>query len=237
VAPFPKLPTLIPPPPAGPTFDPEGYQKLVADTLAPGQADLNGLQAQIDELKALTVLAGVDVPGWIIDFDEADLALSDFGDIEWGSPEPDLQPVTDYLTTQRDHITGTANALVPLKPIALILPNGSPGVVLGGPPSQGGPASAGGAPYVRHLPLVPVGPSVHNIDADGGTGPNPPIVSYGPVVQETQPDGRVWWVYLVHINPAKAGTFTGVAQYLMNLTITGITGTLTRTLPFQVFIQ
>jgi hypothetical protein len=131
-----------------------------------------------------------------------------------------------------------AGVAVPtLTPMALLQPNGQASIILGGPPAQGGTVTAGAAPYTRHLLLLRTSTAIHNVDADGGQGPNPPFAGWGPVVQEVGPDGALWWVYLVQINPAQAGTFTGFAQYLANVTITGITGTVTRSVVFQVVVQ
>lgn len=237
MAPFPKLPDLINTPPTGPTFDPNTYQNLVRDTLAPGEAELDGLQEQIDAMRALTATAELDIAGWISDLDELDAALSDFGDIEWGSPEPDLGPVTDYVTGQRDALSNAAGLVQPPAPLTLVQPSGQAVITLGGPPSQGGVATAGGPPYTLHLKLFAVGGGIHNVDADGGSGPNPPFAGFGPVVQETLADGKTYWVYHVQINPQTPGTFTGVAQYIVNVTITGISGTITRTIPFQVVVS
>ena len=121
--------------------------------------------------------------------------------------------------------------------LALVQPDGSAAVVFGGPPEQGGAAHAGAAPYIYHLRLAAVGLGVHNIDANGGDGPDPPFAGWGPVVIETGADGKDYWVYHVTINPTTPGTFIGQAKSLWNVTITGITGTINRTTNFQVVIQ
>jgi hypothetical protein len=237
VAPFPKLPTIIPTPPEGPTFDPQEYQKLVATTLAPGQAELDALQASIDELRALTKVAELDVPNWVSDLDEADLAISAFDTLDWGSPEPDLDTPTAYLAAQHNASVALANGITGPPPLSLLQPSGGAVVVLGGPPSQGGVAHAGSPPYTYHLQLFTVRADIVNVDADGGNGPNPPFASFGPVVKETAPDGKLWWVYLIQINPQTPGTYTAQAQYLSHGTFFGITGNLRSTKVFQVVIQ
>jgi hypothetical protein len=192
---------------------------------------------QLAQMSAIQAALDLDLGNMVGDLAGIDGLLNDLANIQWGSPEPDFQPITDYVTGQRDALTGGADSLIPIKPLPLVLPDGQAGVVFGGPPGTGGVAGAGAPQYVRHLPIQKVIPSWHSVLADGGSGPNPPFVSFGPVIQETQPNGELWWVYLVTIDPSQPGTFTGVAQYIVNITITGITGTLTRTIPFQVVVQ
>lgn len=203
-------------------------------------------------------LAGTDDDLAGIDSDVAD-ALSLIGvlDAATTAQDADLDAILALLNTQDPAPIGgeldafgaaqpTGQALLDdinaiptpqLKSISMLQPDGGAVVVLGGPPSQGGVAQSGGAPYTYHLVLFPIGNGIHNVDADGGQGPNPPFASFGPVVQETDAAGVTHWVYLVQINPQTPGTFTAQAQYIVNVTITGITGTLTRTQNFQVVIQ
>ncbi len=123
-----------------------------------------------------------------------------------------------------------------LSPLALLQPSGQAVVQLGGPPSQGGVAQPGAAPYTYHLRLAAVGPGVQNIDANGGDGPDPPFAGFGPVVQEPGADGKMYWVYHIAINPTTPGTYTAQAHSLWHVTFTGITGTIARTNTFQVVI-
>jgi hypothetical protein len=236
VAPFPKLPAIIPPPPAGPTFDPNFYQNLVKDTLAPGQAELDALQAQLDELKALSVLAGVDVPGWISDFDEADLALSDFGDIEWGSPEPDLGPVTAYVTAQRDGILGQAANAPPIATVPILGPDSQPVTVVGAPPSQGGTPPPGSPPYVYHKPIpYPFDPAAL-VGAAQLTGPNPPFVKFDGFAHDNPAAGSRGWAALIEINPAKGGSFSASLVYTLHVNLTGIQVPVTYTIAVLVVL-
>ena len=97
--------------------------------------------------------------------------------------------------------------------------------------------TAGSAEYVLHLPVIAAGPGVHSVAVTNLTGPNPPFVTAGQgFVQETV-NGRPMWVALITINPAARGAFTAVLYYDASVTITGISGTLHRTLPFQVVVQ
>lgn len=182
----------------------------------------------IDQFDALTAAADADL--------DAILALLDTQD-----PSPiggALDAFGGTQVTGQGFLDGIDNIASPsLSPLSLLQPNGGATVVLGGPPSQGGVATAGGAPYTYHLQLFTVRAGIDNVDADGGHGPSPPFASFGPVVKETGADGKQYWVYLVQISPQTPGTYTAQAQYLVHGTFTGIAGTFAATKIFQVVIQ
>lgn len=125
--------------------------------------------------------------------------------------------------------------------IPLTLPNGGATLTFGGSPATGGVPTAGSQPYTLHLRVLPAGAGVHQVRALNLVGPNPPFVGVetglGPMVVETAADGRQYWVALVDINPAQAGQFTATLYYAADVTITGISGTVQRTLPFEVVVQ
>lgn len=202
----------------GDSADPsDGFDQVVSDTLGILDAWDALATAQDADLDAILALLNTSDPAPIgVELDA------------FGGAQPTGQAFLDDIN----------NIGAPtLHSLSMLQPDGGATVVLGGPPSQGGVAQSGGAPYTYHLVLFPVGNGIHNVAANGGQGPDPPFASFGPVVEETDAAGVTHWVYLVQINPQTPGTFTGQAQYQVNLTITGITGTLTRTQNFQVVIQ
>ena len=130
-----------------------------------------------------------------------------------------------------------STAVPALGQVPMVLPDGKATITFGGPPEQGGVAHAGGAQYTLHLPILPVTRGIHGARPLNLTGPNPPFVSFTGMQVETQADGSQAWVALVAINPAAAGQFSGVLYYAVDVTITGISGTLQRTFPFEVVIE
>jgi hypothetical protein len=216
--------------PPSPTFE-ESACSLLGPDLCGGMDpisaidELDGLTNAID---ALTTAADANLDAILLELDQlghdqVNQAFDDFAG---------AQPGAQSL------LGGVEGIAAPqLGTLSLLQPSGGATVVLGGPPSQGGVAKSGGAPYTYHLQLATVRPGIINIDADGGHGPNPPFASFGPVVQEADTTGKLWWVYLVQINPQQPGTYTAQAQYLFHGTIGGVTGTLTLTKVFQVVIQ
>lgn len=211
------------------------FTDLANQELAGTDTDLSGIDTDVTDALGLIDLLDVATTAQDADLDSI-LALLNTSDPApiggaldaFGGAQPTGQGFLDDITNIR--------APVPAQ-LSMLQPDGGATVVLGGPPSQGGVASSGGAPYTYHLVLFPIGNGIHNVLANGGSGPNPPFASFGPVVQETNAAGVTHWVYLVQINPQTPGTFTGQAQYQVNLTITGITGTITRTQNFQVVIE
>lgn len=216
--------------PPSPTFEESTCSLLGADLCAgmdPISAidELDGLVNAID---ALTTAADSQLDAILLELDQlgqdkVDQAFDDFSG---------AQPGAESL------LGGVESIAVPqLTSLSMLQPDGGATVVLGGPPEQGGVAHAGGAPYTYHLRLLAVGGGIHNVAANGGSGANPPFAGFGPVVEETGTDGKQYWVYHVQINPQQKGTYTAQAQYLVNLTITGVSGTIQRTTTFQVVIE
>jgi hypothetical protein len=123
----------------------------------------------------------------------------------------------------------------------MVLPNGGATITFGGPPETGGVAHAGGAPYTLHLPVIVHSAASRNARALALVGPNPPFVGVetgtGPLSVETLASGQTWWVAHIRINPAHAGNFQAGLSYQVDVTIAGISGTLQRTLPFEVVIS
>jgi hypothetical protein len=212
-----------------------GFTDLATSALGDSASDADGWDDAVSD--GLGLVDALDRATAAMDQD-LDAILLLLAESDTGAAE---QHLVDYQSTipAGEQLVADAQGLSApaLEPLALVQPNGQASVTFGGPPEGGGVVGAGAAPYVRHLLLFGVGPGVHNVDADGGDGPNPPFTSWGPVVQETQPNGRQAWVYLININPAQAGTFTGIARYQANITITGITGTFHLTKVFQVVVE
>ncbi len=119
----------------------------------------------------------------------------------------------------------------------LTLPNGSATVTFGGSPTTGGVPTAGDPEYTLHLPVLAAGPGVRDVKALNLGGPNPPFVSAGQGFAVEQVNGKPMWVALITINPAAKGQFTGVLYYSVNVTITGISGTVQRQMPIEVVVQ
>jgi hypothetical protein len=230
----PLIPTLDPGSFTADETDP-GFAKFAEDTLGDLASAADGWDAAVGDttagittLEELSTAADADLAAILLLLDQQDPAaiggqINDFaGD----------QPTAESLLGDVSGVTVPDLAIVPL-----VLPNGAATVTFGGDPETGGVVAAGSAPYTRHLQLLAVTPAIHNVDADGGSGPNPPFTSWGAVVQEADATGKLWWVYLVEIDPQAAGTYTGTAQYQVNLTIAGVTGTAKRSLVFQVVVQ
>ena len=211
-----------------------GFTDLATSLLGDSASDADGFDSAVGDV--LGVVDALDRAASAMDAD-LDAILLLLAESDTGAAE---QHLVDYQSTipAGEQLVGDSAALTTpdQAPLALLEPAGQAVVTLGGPPERGGVPKAGGPPYTYHLRLARANPGVHNIDADGGDGPNPPFAGFGPVVQETADDGAVWWTYLVQINPQTPGTYTAQAQSLWNVTITGITGTVRRTTTFQVVI-
>jgi hypothetical protein len=212
-----------------------GFTDLATSALGDSASDADGWDDAVSD--GLGLVDALDRATAAMDAD-LDAILALLAESDTGAAE---QHLVDYQATipAGEQLVSDAGALSApeLRPLALVEPAGQATITLGGPPEQGGVPKAGGQPYTLHLALLGTRGGIHNVDADGGSGPNPPFAGFGPVVKETGADGIERWTYLVQINPQTPGTYTGVAQYQVNLTITGITGTITRTLPFQVVIS
>jgi hypothetical protein len=130
------------------------------------------------------------------------------------------------------------NTAVPaIGQVPMVLPDGQATITFGGSPATGGVPTAGSAQYVLHLPLLGVNPGIHSLTVNNFSGPNPPFGGVQPTPAQEVVNGKLMYVALVTVNPAVAGTFTGTVYYLVNVTISGITGTLQRQLPFQVVVE
>jgi hypothetical protein len=230
----PLIPTLDPGAFTPDTADP-GFTKFAEDTLQDLATPDDGwdgavadTEAGVTTLESVSTLLDADLDAILLLLAETDPSSSDQALLDFAGDQPTAQSLLD----------GVSGVTVPdLGMVPLVLPNGAASVTFGGAPETGGVVAAGSAPYTRHLQLLAVTPAIHNVDADGGSGPNPPFASWGAVVQEPDATGKLWWVYLVEIDPQAAGTFTGTAQYQVNLTIAGVTGTAKRSLVFQVVVQ
>jgi hypothetical protein len=212
-----------------------GFADLINSELGNQATDGDGYDA--DVIETLDLIGFFDVLTGVNNTElDAILALLNTSD-----PAPiggGLDAFGGAQPTGQGFLDGVDNIATPsLTPLSLLQPSGGATVVLGGPPSTGGVAKPGSPPYTYHLQLFTVRAGIDNVDADGGNGPNPPFASFGPVVKETAADGKLWWVYLIQINPQTPGTYTAQAQYLTHGTFFGVTGTIRSTRVFQVVIQ
>jgi hypothetical protein len=216
--------------------DPPTFTELVNQTLPDADKQLADLDAKIAEMLAIEAALEADLPNMISDADAIDAALGDFSVIDWGSPEPDFGPVTDYLTAQRDGITGTINNAPAIAQVPVIGPDGQPVITVGAPPSQGGEPTAGGAPYVLHHPIPFSFDPSRLVGAAQLSGPNPPFVKLDGFHQDFPAKGLGGWVALIEINPARAGSFTASLQYKLAITLTGINTIVSYTVAVLVVI-
>lgn len=138
-------------------------------------------------------------------------------------------------------VGGVEGVAVPsLGVVPMVLPNGQATITFGGAPGAGGVPTAGSPQYTLHLQVLGVNPGVHQVRALSLVGPDPPFLGVqtglGPLAVETGADGKQYWVALVGINPAVAGQFTATLYYAADVTLTGSSGTVQRTLPFEVVV-
>lgn len=216
-----------------PTFSQVACETLVSECDQPDPIsaidELPAIADTIDALAAASdsqLAAILDELDSVVGTNDQEQAFSDFAG---------AQPGAEQL------VGGVAGVDVPAAgQIPMVLPNGAATITFGGPPAQGGPAVAGSAQYTLHLRVLAVGAGVHQVRALELTGPNPPFVGVetgtGPLAIETGPDGKQYWTALVLINPAAGGQFTAVLYYAADVTLTGLTGTVQRTLPFEVVV-
>lgn len=212
------------------------FTEILNETLSGADTALADIDAKLAEITQIQAALEAELPGMISDVDEIDAATAGIDEIQWGSPEPDLGPVTDYLTAQRDAITSTIASGGDIPALALTLPNGGSAITFGGPPEQGGAVVAGSAPYTLHLPIVGVNAGIHGVSVNNLSGPNPPFVSAQQGSAQETVKGAPMYVALVTINPTQAGSFTGTVYFLVDITIAGATGTVQRQLTFQVVV-
>lgn len=198
--------------------DADGFDAVVGDASAGADAiDTAGtaMDATLDAILALLDATQQTGP--------VDSAVNDFA-----GAQPQAQSLLDGV----NGVTAPA-----LGALALTYPNGSASLTFGGPPETGGVVHAGDAQYELHLQLLPASPGIHSATPTGLDGPNPPFVGVDHIGIETGADGRQYWTAVVLVNPAAAGSFTGTVKYDTDVTITGISGTMHRTFPFEVVIE
>ena len=211
------------------------FTQIACTTLA-SECDHPDPISAIDELTAITDT--IDVLAAAADSQLATI-LQEL-DTVVGTAEHE-QAFTDFAGAQpgaTSLLGDVASVPVPeLGKLALVLPSGQSAITLGGTPEEGGPVKAGSAPYTLHLPIAHAGGAGPAFYADGGQGSNPPFTGFGPMAVEQGPDGLLWYVFHVGINPVHAGTFTGAVEYHVTTTIAGFTGTFHLTKLFQILVE
>lgn len=231
-------PPLDPTPPTinnSPTFT--DTASSILDDLA---TDADGFDSAVSDASAL--VEAIDVLAAASDSQLA-LILEELDSVVGQQPINDALDAFDGAQPGATALLGDVSGIATpaLGQVPMVLPNGAATITFGGPPEQGGPATAGAAPYTLHLRVLRAGPGGIPPRALELTGPNPPFVGVetglGPMLRETESDGSTWWVAPVLINPTQAGQYTAVLYYALDATIAGISGTFQRTLPFEVVVE
>src|ERR1700680_820148 len=122
------------------------FTEILNQTLGPSDGLSKAIFANVAAMSAIQAALDIDVPNMISDLAGIDSLLGDLADIQWGSPEPDCGPITDYLTQQRDLITKPIAPAQPIATVPIVGPDGNPIAQVGAPPSQGGQPPPGSPP-------------------------------------------------------------------------------------------
>lgn len=201
--------------PPSPTFE-ESACAILGQDLCGGMdpiSSIDDLSALVDSIDALTSAADANLDAILLELDQlGQQQVSDAFDAFSGA-----QPGAMSLL---GGITGVT--LPALGEIPISSPTGQPVVTVGAPPSGGGVAPAGSAPYVLEHPIPFNFDPARLVGPAQLTGPNPPFVKLNGFRQATPAAGGRGWVAEIEINPAHAGTFAGTLSYSLAITLTGI---------------
>jgi hypothetical protein len=198
-----------------PTFE-ETACSLLGQDLCSGMdpiSSVDELSALVDTIDGLSTAADSQLDAILLELDQLghDQVQTAFDD--FSGAQPGAESLLGDVTSV---------ALPALGTVPIVAPDGSPVVTFGAPPTQGGNATSGAAPYVLRHPIPfafdparLVGPAVL-------TGPNPPFVKLDGFHQDTPAQGVRGWVALIEINPARVGSFSATLAYSLAITLTGI---------------
>ena len=187
--------------------------------------DLDGLVTAID---GLTTAADSQLDAILLELDQlgqdqVNQAFDDFSGAQPGA-ESLLGDVTGISTPA-------------LGQIPILGPSGAQVVTPGAPPSQGGIAPAGGAPYVLQHPIPFAFDPSRLVGPAELSGPNPPFVKLNGFAQYNPAAGLKGWAAEIEINPAQAGTFAATLTYKLGITLTGINTVVTYNVGITVSVQ
>lgn len=131
----------------------------------------------------------------------------------------------------------TGVALPALGEIPISSPTGQAIVTPGAPPSGGGIAPAGAAPYVLHHPIPFNFDPARLVGPAQLTGPNPPFVKLNGFTQDTPAAGGRGWSADIEINPARAGSYPATLAYSLAVTLAGINTIIKYSVGVTVVVQ
>lgn len=216
--------------PPSPTFEESTCSLLGADLCAgmdPISAidELDGLVNAID---ALTTAADSQLDAILLELDQlGQQQVSDAFDAFAGAQPGAMSLLGDV----------TNIALPTLGEIPITSPTGQAVVTPGAPPTAGGIATAGSAPYVLHHPIPFAFDPARLVGGPQLTGPNPPFVRVAGFNLDDPAKGVGGWAALIEINPAHAGNFAGTLSYSLAITFTGISTIIKYSLGVTVVVQ
>jgi hypothetical protein len=212
-------PPLDPTPPSfgppSPTFE-ESACSLLGPDLCGGMDPISAideLSGLVDSIDALTTAADSQLDAILLELDQlgqdkVENAFNDFAGAQPGA----MSLIGD--------VTGVT--LPALGEIPISSPTGQAIVTPGAPPSGGGIAPAGAAPYVLHHPIPFNFDPERLVGPAQLSGPNPPFVKLNGFTQDTPAAGGRGWAAEIEINPAHAGTYQATLSYSLAVTLTGI---------------